>query len=249
MEVQVLAVVLHGDSGALDVPAGIAHAPRGVPLQCLILKFGLGEPEHEVVFAALVQVLFHALPDAHGQVLLVVVVKDVVMVQLTGVKIHVAAGKVGVAGVHQPGDDLDIFVDAAGGGLDGVRSLDVELGAVLEKGIGVELGDLHNGLVLPFGTLEHLILAGVRVGAEVSHVGDVHDPVDAVSGIAQEFLQHILHDIAAQVADMGEVVHRGAAGIHFHVAGGMGLEFLFPMGRRIVQIHLRQSSLSFLSLV
>ena len=83
----------------------------------------------------------------------------------------------------------------------------------------------------------------------MAHIRDVHDPVDTVSGIAQEFLQHILHDIAAQVSDMGEVVHRGAAGIHFHVAGGMGLKFLFPMGRRIVQIHLRQSSLSFLSLV
>ena len=37
--------------------------------------------------------------------------------------------------------------------------------AVLEEGVGVELGDLHDGLVLPLGALEHLVLAGVRVGA------------------------------------------------------------------------------------
>ena len=249
VEIQILAVVLQGNTGALDVPAGIAHTPGRVPLQCLILKLGLGEPEDEVVLAALVGVLFHALPDAHGQILLVVVVEDVVVVQLAGVEVHVTAGKIGVASVHQPGDDLDILVDAASGGLDRIGGFDVQFGAVLEEGVGIELGDLHDGLVLPLGALEHLILTGVRVGAEMAHIRDVHDPVDTVSGIAQEFLQHILHDIAAQVADMGEVVHRGAAGIHFHVAGGMGLKFLFPMGRRIVQIHLRQSSLSFLSLV
>ena len=64
VEVQILAVVLHGDAGALNVPAGIAHAPGGIPLQGLILKLGLGEPEDEVVLVALVGVLLHALPDA-----------------------------------------------------------------------------------------------------------------------------------------------------------------------------------------
>ena len=100
--------------------------------------------------------------------------------------------------------------------------LDVQLAAVVKEGVGVELGDLHDGLVLPLGALEHLVLAGVGVGGQVAHVGDVHDPVHVIAVLAQELLQHVLHDIGAQVADVGEVVHRGAAGVHLHMAGGCG---------------------------
>ncbi len=111
---------------------------------------------------------------------------------------------------------------------------DVQLAAVLKEGVGVELGDLHDGLVLPLGALEHLVLAGVRVGAQVAHVGDVHDPVHVIAAVAQELLQHVLHDVGAQVADVGEVVHRGAAGVHLHPAGGVGGELLFLVGGGIV---------------
>ena len=93
VEVQVLAVILHRYAGALNVPAGVAHAPGGVPLQGLVLELGLGKPEDEVVFIALVGVLLHALPDAHGQVLLVVVVEDIVPLQLGGIEVDIAAGR------------------------------------------------------------------------------------------------------------------------------------------------------------
>ena len=93
VEIQILAVVLHGDAGALNMPAGIAHAPGGVPLQGLILKLGLGEPEDEVVLVPLVGVLFYALTDADSQILLVVVIKDIITLELAGVEIDVAAGK------------------------------------------------------------------------------------------------------------------------------------------------------------
>ena len=86
---------------ALDMPAGIAHAPGGIPLQGLVLEFGLGEPEDEVVLVPLVGVLLHALPDAYRQVLLIVVVEDIIALQLGGVEINVAAGQVGVALVQQ----------------------------------------------------------------------------------------------------------------------------------------------------
>ena len=89
-----------------------------------------------------------------------------------------------------------------------------------------------HGLVLPLGALEHLVLAGVRVGGQVAHVGDVHHPVHLVARVAQVLLQHVLHDVAAQVADVGEVVHRGAAGVHLHLAGGVGHKFLFFVGKR-----------------
>ena len=86
VDVDGLTQIAVGHGGALNVPAGIAHAPGGVPLEGLVLKFGLGEPEHKVVFVPLVGVLLHALPDAHGQILGIVVVEDIVALQPAGVK-------------------------------------------------------------------------------------------------------------------------------------------------------------------
>ena len=237
VDVQILTQVLHGDAGALDMPAGIAHAPGGVPFQCLILKLGFGEPEHKVVLAALVGVLFHALADAYGQILLVEVVEHIVFLQLGGVKVHVAAGKIGVAGVHQPGDNLNVIVNAVGGRLHHIRGADVQLFAVVEKGVGVELGDLHHGLVLPLCALEHLVLALVRVGGQVAHVGDVHHALEIIAGIAQIAVQNVLHNVGAQVADMGKVVHRGAAGVHLYDVGVVGDELLPFSGGGIVKYH------------
>ena len=56
----------------------------------------------------------------------------------------------------------------------------------------------------------------------MAHVGDVHHPVHIIASPAEELLQHVLHDIAAQVADVGEVVHGGAAGVHLHAGRECG---------------------------
>ena len=220
------------------MPAGVPYAPGRIPLESLVLEFGLGEPEDEVALIALVPVLLHALPDAYGKVLGIVVVEDVIPLQLAGVKVDVAAGVVGVAGIQEFGDELDILTDAVGGGLHHVGALDVQLGAVGEKGVGVEMGDVHDGLVLPLGPFQHLVLAGIGVAGQVAHVGDVHDALDVVALVAQEFLQHVLHEVAAQVADMGEVVDGGAAGVHLHDVGMVGNELLLAAVSRIVQIHI-----------
>jgi hypothetical protein len=187
VEVQVLAQIFHGDAGALNVPAGIAHPPGGVPLEGLILELGLGEPKDKVVFVALVGVLFHALPDAHRQVLLVVVVEHVVFFQLGGVKVYVASGEIGVPRVDELGNDGDIFVNHTRGGLHHVGIFDVELFAVGKKGVGIELGDFQYALVLPLGSGDHLILPGVRVGGQMPHVGDVHNAGHVVALVPQEF--------------------------------------------------------------
>ena len=71
----------------------------------------------------------------------------------------------------------------------------------------------------------------------MAHVGDVHDPVHVIPGKAEVLLQHVLHNVAPEVSDMGEVVHRGAAGVHLHPAGGVGLEFFLLVGCGIVKIH------------
>ncbi len=237
VDVEVFSQMLHADAGALDVPAGVADAPGGVPLQGLVLELALGEPEDEVVLVALVRVLLDALAHADVQVVRVEVVEDVVLFQLAGVEVDVAAGEVGVAGVHELRDNLDVLVDAVRGGLDDVGRLDVELGAVVEEGVGVELCNLHDGLVLALCALEHLVLAGVGVGAQVADVGDVHDALDVVAEVAQVLLEHVLHDVAAEVADVRVVVDGGAAGVHLHDVGVVGYEFFLRAGGAVVELH------------
>ena len=241
VDVEVLAEVLHADAGALDVPTGVTHAPGGVPLQRLVLELALGEPEHEVVPVALVGVLLHALAHAHVEVVRVEVVEDVVLLELAGVEIHVAAGEIGVARVHQLLDDLYILVDAVGGGLHHVRRLDVQVRAIGKEGVRIELGDLHHALVLALGALEHLVLAGVGVRAQVADVRDVHHALDVIAQVAQVFFQHVLHDVAPQVADMRVVVHSRAAGVHLDYIGVVGDELLFGMGRGIIELHKHSS--------
>ena len=157
------------------MPAGVADAPRGIPLERLILELRLRKPQDEVVLVALVAVLLNALAHADREVFLVEVVENIIFLELGGVKIHVAAGKIGVAGVHELGDYLDVLVDAVRRRLDDVRRLDVELGAVGEERAGIEFRDLHDGLVLALCALEHLVLAFVGVRGQVADVGNVHN--------------------------------------------------------------------------
>ncbi len=60
----------------------------------------------------------------------------------------------------------------------------------------------------------------------MSDVGDVHNSVDIVADITEVFFQDVLHDVGAQVADVGEVVYSRSAGVHFNSAGGMGVKFV-----------------------
>ena len=69
VDVEILAQVLHGDSGALDMPTGITETPGTVPFQLLILNLGFGEPEHEVGLVALCKVLFNAVAHTNCKVL------------------------------------------------------------------------------------------------------------------------------------------------------------------------------------
>ncbi len=91
--------------------------------------------------------------------------------------------------------------------------------------------------MLAAGALEHLVLAGVGIGGQVPDVRNVHDALDVVAAVAEILLQHVLHDIAAQVADVGKVVDRRAAGVHFEDVGMVGREELFFAGQRVVQVH------------
>ena len=237
VDIQLLTQVLHGNAGALDMPAGIPHAPGRVPFQGLVFEFGFGEPENKVVFVLFIQVLFHALPDTHGQVFFVVVVENVILIQSGSVKVDVAPCNVGASFIQQGLYHVNVFINAVGGRLHHIRALNVQLVAVGEKGVGVALRNFHNGLMLPAGAFEHFVFAGIRVRGQVAHVGDIHDPLHRISQIPQGFFQHVLHNVGTEVANVGIVVHRGSAGVHFHQIGIVGDKELFFVGQGIVQIH------------
>ena len=176
--------MLNADAGALDVPAGIAHAPRRIPLECLILKLRLREPKDKIILIALVRVLLHALADTDFEIFLVVVVKHIVFFQLRCVKIHVSSCDIGVALVKQRLDDVDILRDTVRRRFNDVRPLDIQLVAVGKESVRVEFGDLHDRLMLTLGSLEHLILAGVGIRGQMADVRDIHHALDRIAEVA-----------------------------------------------------------------
>ena len=82
MNIKLSTKVLHTDARALNMPTGVSNAPRRIPLERLILKFGFGEPKHEVVLVTLVGILLNALTNAYGKVLLLEIVENIVSIKL-----------------------------------------------------------------------------------------------------------------------------------------------------------------------
>ncbi len=53
--------------------------------------------------------------------------------------------------------------------------------------------------------------------------------------MAEQPEQHVKHDDGAGIADMGEIIDRGAADIHAHVRRIEGFEVLLLAGERIIK--------------
>ena len=82
MNVEVFAEVLTCNAGALDMPAGIAKAPRRHPFKLLVIKLGLCKPKNEVSLIALVAILLNAVADTYCEVVLGKVVEDIILLKL-----------------------------------------------------------------------------------------------------------------------------------------------------------------------
>ena len=67
-------------------------------------------------------------------------------------------------------------------------------------------------------TLEHLVLAGIRIARQMSHICDIHDALDIISHIAERLFEQIFHDIASQIPNMCVVIHGRSTGIHRYFA-------------------------------
>ncbi len=95
-------------------------------------------------------------------------------------------------------------VDVLRGGDQVLGALQPQRGAVLQKSLGIDVGVFSQRLVLGHGIADDLVV----------HVGNVHDVVEAESAGAQPFAQDVEEREGPEVADMGVIVDRGAAGIH-----------------------------------
>ena len=58
---------------------------------------------------------------------------------------------------------MNILLDAVRCRLNHIRALDIQLIAVGKESIRIEFCDLHDALVLTLCTLEHFVLARIRV--------------------------------------------------------------------------------------
>ena len=210
----------HG--GALDMPAGPAHAPRALPRRLARL---LRLPQRKVhgIFLDLV----HAHARAALKILQILSAQAAVAGKCLYAVIYVAARFVGQPPIHQPldeRDDLRHVLRGAGMHRRGTDAQRLGVGIVFRD---VPLGDLLDGNALLVGAADHLI---VDIG-KILHEGNF---VAAVLKIAA---QHVEHDEGPRVADVKEVVYRGAAGIDAHLALLNRHEgFLFP-GHAVVDLH------------
>ena len=85
--VKIFAEILQTDRRAFDMPAGITHAPRTVPLKLLRIEFRFCEPKRKIGFVAFVFVRADAFTDTDFKVFGVMLVLNIRVVTSSLVKI------------------------------------------------------------------------------------------------------------------------------------------------------------------
>ena len=207
------AIVLHGHGGAFNVPAGETNAPRAVPFHGALLVLRAELPQSEVG-----GVLLFAHVDAAtlAQVFHVEAGKVGIARELEAIEVDAVAGAVGVTLFFESFYQINLFLDVLRGRSPAGRFLDVKTVPVGHESVGVELSDIPHGLAFAGGALFHFVVARVCVAGQVAHVGDVHDVVHLVAVVVQRTHQKVFENVGAEVANVGEMVHRRAATVHAH---------------------------------
>ena len=221
MDVEKGAEVLGGHGRAFDVPAREPDAPGAVPLHLPLLARRAELPQGEVGYAALLR---HVDPRAGLEPFHVQAGEITVIGLFRGVEVDTVRGPVGEPLLFDTLDLPDLFGDMVGGPAPRVRLQDVQPTHVIFEDAGVVLGDLPGRLAGAPRTLLHLVLARIRVGGQVPHVGDVHHVTDLVSVERKRPAQQVAEHVRAHVADVGEIVDRGTAGVETHLVRGQRLE-------------------------
>ena len=82
VEIEGFAEVLDADARTLNVPSRVSDAPRTIPFQLLVLKFGFRKPEDKIGLVPLIRIFLHVLPDAHLQFLFFLGRQHVIIMKL-----------------------------------------------------------------------------------------------------------------------------------------------------------------------
>ena len=197
---------------------GRPEAPGAVPGRLARLG-GLPDGEVERVGLAGLGVDAHALRELVDALL----AELAVLVEAAHAEVHAAVGRVGVVGADELADEVDDLGDGLGGpGLD-VRARDPEPVGVHDVGGGVLLGHGRRVPPLGIGLVDDLVV----------HVGDVGDQRDVEAAVREPGAQDGEGDVGARVADVHQVVDRGAAAVDAGLAGVAGLERLLLLGQRV----------------
>ena len=231
VNVEFVAEVATRHSGAFEVPAGSAASPGAVPRGSGWLGRLTGLPEGKVAGVALAG--FDGLVDlgvvfggAHVDEALAG--ERAVVALGVDVEVDVAAPvRIGVAGVDEALDEVDLVGDVAGG----ARLVG---GGLHAEGL-VRLGEfafkaIRPGPPVPAGL-------GRLVQDLVVDVGDVADVGDLVAAAAQPADQRVEGDGSAQVADVRGSLHGGAAQVDADLAGGDRVQGLDAGALGVVQVQ------------
>ena len=233
VNVEFVPEVFFAHDGALQVPAGESFAPRGGPAHNVL---GLSLfPEGEVVRGAFVALPVQASGAFQGVVQIAAAQHSVmvVLVVFLHVEIDAAVGFIGIAGVENFLDGLDLLhYVAAGAGLDGGRRAVQEThGFVVTESIS--LHHFHGLQLFQAGLLCYLVLTFVGIMFEVADIGDIAYIAHLVAQVAQQLAEHVVCHSRPGMAEMSLTVHGGAAYIHSNMSFMDRLEELLGTRKRV----------------
>ena len=220
VDIDDIAQMLVDHGGTFDVPARATTAPGRLPAGLVVAgRF----PQNKVAGVSLVVGHFHSGAGEHvfqfttGE--LAVVGHGFHREQ------HLPIRLVGVALFHQGGDHLDHLGDVIGGLGDDVRGFRVQRCHVFGKRRGETFGEGADVLAVFRGRLDDLVI----------NVGDIAGVDHVRVEPLQQAIQHIKHHHRAGVANVDEVVNRGATHVEGDAVGVQRNEVVLFPGEGVLQ--------------
>ena len=218
-----LAEVLGGHHGALDVPAGTALAPWGIPADFTRLS-GLPESKVHRVFLLIDLIGADVLTGPDFKVVNRLAGQLSIVLELPGPVVNVAVLLVGIALVDQAADEFNDVGDVFRCPRMQGRRLNIDGCRVLHEGIDVLLCQLGHRNALLVGRLDHLVI----------NVGKVGDVVHLVALKFQVAPHCVKSNCRTGIADVNVIVNRRATDIHVNNAWMQRLKLFFFPGQRII---------------
>ncbi len=162
----------------------------------------------------------------------------IVAVVFGHIEIDRAVADVGIAGVDNRLDILDLLDDVArrmwlNRGRKHVEALH---GGVVA--VEIILHHFHRLKLLYAGFFRYLVLALVGVMLEMAHVGDVAHIAHLVAEMSQIAEHHVERDGRTGMSEMAVAIDRRAADIHAHAPLMDRTEQLFAAGKRIIDCQI-----------